>query len=95
MLRPSLIIWRMAGTPAAVAGIFTMRLGRLIVLVQLAGGQHGGVGVVGDVGGDLDADEAVAAARRLVQRREHVEGAVDVLQHHGPVVVDDRRRPPR
>jgi hypothetical protein len=31
MLRPSLIIWRMAGTPAAVAGIFTITLGRAIV----------------------------------------------------------------
>ena len=30
MLRPSLIIWRMAGTPSAVAGIFTNRLGASI-----------------------------------------------------------------
>ena len=30
MLRPSLIICRMAGTPSAVAGIFTRRLGRAI-----------------------------------------------------------------
>ena len=27
MLRPSLIIWRMAGTPSAVAGILTKTLG--------------------------------------------------------------------
>ena len=30
MLRPSEIICRMAGTPSAVAGILTIRLGRLI-----------------------------------------------------------------
>jgi hypothetical protein len=28
MLRPSEIIWRMAGIPSAVPGIFTYRLGR-------------------------------------------------------------------
>jgi hypothetical protein len=30
MLRPSATIWRTAGTPSGVAGIFTYRLGRSI-----------------------------------------------------------------
>ena len=50
MLRPSLIIWRMAGTPSAVAGIFTMRLRSGDRLVQVAGGGDRAVGVVGEIG---------------------------------------------
>ena len=50
MLRPSAIIAWMAGTPSAVAGIFTNRLGAVDPLVQRAGGRQRGLGVVGQLG---------------------------------------------
>ena len=46
--------------------------------------------VVGQAGGDLDADVAVGAVAVVVQLGEAVERAVDVGEHHRPVVVDDR-----
>ena len=44
--------------------------------------------VVGEAGVDLDADEAVGAARLVVDRFENLGGAGDVLEHHRPVVGD-------
>ena len=42
MLRPSAIIWRTAGMPAMVAGIFTSRLGSLIWSEDQAADRGGG-----------------------------------------------------
>ena len=47
--------------------------------------------VVGEAGRDLDADVAVDAVRVVVHLREHVAGAVDVVDHHRPEHVVDRR----
>ena len=60
------------------------------LLVQLRARGLGACGVVGEIGGDLDADEAIAAVAVVVHWREHVERAVDVCEHQRPVVVDDR-----
>ena len=59
-------------------------------LVQGAGGGLGAGAVVGEAWVDLDADEAVGSAGLVVHRLEHLGGAGDVLEHHRPVVVDDR-----
>ena len=50
MLRPSATMARMAGTPSAVAGIFTYRLGWADELVEVAGRLDGAGGVVGQAG---------------------------------------------
>ena len=90
MLRPSAIICWIAGTPSSVAGIFTIRFGRLTRSCSSRAAADGALGVVGQAGCDLDADEAVEPVGRVVHGLEDVERAVDVLQHHRPVVVDDR-----
>ena len=90
MLRPSEIIWRIGAIPAAVAGIFTITFATLEPLVQVPAAASVPGRVVGESGVDLDADVAVDAAGRLVDRVEDVGGAVDVLEHHRPVVVDRR-----
>ena len=59
-----------AGRPASVAGTLIMTLGRSIVLEQAAGFGHGGVGIVSEVGIDLDADEAVAGVGFVVDGPE-------------------------
>ena len=48
------------------------------LLVQVACRRLGAGAVVGQIRGDLDAGEAVAAVAVVVQRGEHVERAVDV-----------------
>ncbi len=85
MLRPSLIICRMAGTPSAVPGIFTNRLGELDPAVQRPGGFDAGAGVVGESGRHLQRHEAVRATARVVQRSQHAERIDDVVDDQLPV----------
>ena len=93
MLRPSAIIAWIALTPSAVAGILTIRFGRRICSCRCRAAVLGARTVVGQVGSDLDAGEAVGAVTVVVQLGEHVESAVDVGQHHCPVVVDRSAAP--
>ena len=89
MLRPSLIICLMAGTPSAVAGILTMRLGSVDALVERPCRVDGAGGVGGQGRRDLDRDEAVVAAALVVHRAQHAERVGDVVDHHAPVGVLD------
>ena len=90
MLRPSAIIAWMGPMPSAVAGILTIRFGRWICSCRSTCRGLGAGAVVGEPGIDLDADEAVGTVAVVVQLGEDVERAVDVGEHHRPVVVDDR-----
>ena len=90
MLRPSAIIAWIGATPSAVAGILTIRLRPVRSARGVPRRGLGAGAVVGQLRGDLDADEAVAAVAVVVQPGEHVAGAVDVGEHQRPVVVDDR-----
>ena len=89
MLRPSAIIRRIGSTPAAVAGIFTIRLRRLICSWRLACRGFGARRVVRQLGSHLDARVAVEAVGEVVRPGEHVARAVDVGDDELPVVVDD------
>ncbi len=53
--------------------------------MQRAGLGDAGVGVVGDVGRQLDGDKAVAAVAVDEHRTQHVERVGDVVDDHGPV----------
>ena len=59
-------------------------------LVQVACGRFGAGTVVGESRVDLDRHVPVDTVGLVVDPREHVAGAVDVGEHHRPVVVDDR-----
>ena len=59
------------------------------LLVQFAGGRFGAGTVVGEAGVDLDRHVPVEPIGLVVDLREHVARAMDVGQHHRPVVVDD------
>ncbi|GJE46385.1 hypothetical protein AEGHOMDF_5589 [Methylobacterium soli] len=58
-------------------------------LVQAARLREGRLGVEGEVGGDLQADIAVGAVARLVDRAQHVGRVPDVLDGEPLVEVDD------
>ena len=89
MLRPSANMARMAGTPSAVAGIFTYRLGsstsswkwRAAVIVP--------VGVVRQAGCHLQRHESVDAVRGVVDRSEHGQRVADVGDDELPVGLFD------
>ena len=78
MLRPSLIMVWMAGTPSLVAGTFTNRLGCVMRSCSVAGRVDGAVRVVGQRGGDLEGDKAVLAVARVVERPQKRQRVLDV-----------------
>src|ERR1044072_3205038 len=90
MLRPSAIIASIAGTPSGVAGIFTNRFGSSIRSWRPPGGGERGVDLPGQLGSDLDRDEAVGPGGRVVDRAEDGEGGGDVGDDQFPVGVLDR-----
>jgi hypothetical protein len=66
------------GQPLLGAGDLHHQVGPVDLLVQRTGRRLGARPVVGQTGGDLDADVPVAAEAVVVQRGELVERAVDV-----------------
>ena len=90
MLRPSPIIWRMEGTHSGVAGILTRTLGWSIRSWSDRAASMVPCGVVGQRRGHLHRHEAVAAVRGVVDRAEHGQGVVDVVDDQVPVGILDR-----
>ena len=80
-----------AGTPSAVPGILIIRFGRPTSFARCAPSAMDARRIPRQQRRDLQADEAVDAARFLVDRQQRVAGVADVLA--GEVLVDLQRRP--
>ncbi len=78
MLIPSAMASSIAGSPAGVAGIFTKTFGRASRCHRCRARSSVRLGVVGQVGLDLDRDEAIGAIGLVVDRAQDVGGVADV-----------------
>ena len=78
MLMPSAIAASMAGMPASVAGILMKTFGRSSRDHSSRARASVRVGVLGEVGLDLDAGEAIGPVGRVVDRAQDVRGVADV-----------------
>ena len=79
----------MAGKPSGVPGTLIMALGRPRAAEEAQPFGDRRLGVAGQVGRDLEAGEAIAAAGRVVDGAEDVGGHADVLDGEGE---EDRLR---
>ena len=86
MLIPSAIAFSMAGMPASVAGILMNTFGRSRRPHSSRARAKRSVGVLGQVGLDLDAGEAIGPVRIVVDAAQEVGGIADV--GHRDLLVD-------
>ena len=79
-LTPRAVSSSIAGTPASVAGTLIITFGRDEARPEVERLLDRGGGVVGEVRRALEGDEPVAAGARVVDRKQQVGGAADVVE---------------